>query len=135
MNNGVSTSVTRRAAKRVRGGAVVSDQYNARMQVMITRNMRKVCSSSSIHITYHMYIYIYVYTRENMKPTENGPCLFSRFFVVNLNIIYIYIYIRISFYFLGHGIKSLLVNASLGLAGVADNGSSTSGGKHDIHSQ
>ena len=27
---------------RVRGGAVVSDQYNARMQVMITRNMRKV---------------------------------------------------------------------------------------------
>ncbi|CAM9162363.1 unnamed protein product, partial [Ectocarpus fasciculatus] len=33
----------RRAALRLRGGApAVSDRYNARMQVMITRNMRKV---------------------------------------------------------------------------------------------
>ncbi|CAM9626749.1 unnamed protein product [Scytosiphon promiscuus] len=32
----------RRSAVGVRGGAVVSDPYSARMQVMITRNMRKV---------------------------------------------------------------------------------------------
>lgn len=65
MNNGVSTSVTRRAAKRVRGGAVVSDQYNARMQVMITRNMRKV------H-TYHM--------RKEIKPTNPGLACSVGFF-------------------------------------------------------
>lgn len=58
VNNGVPTSVTRRTAMGVRGGAVVSDQYNARMQVMITRNMRKVC--------------MYIQSKEEIKQAKPG---------------------------------------------------------------